>query len=331
MKLKKTNGDDITRKKIDIVEKLYQDELAKKADPSRAESFRIANINVIKDVADLQVSKLKISSLYSAPYNNEWNDFKKLNADKSYELNQSIIDGGLLTPIIVWKIDKSTIEELYENNEDPYGFIGDEYMILAGHSRTYAFVELYNATKDIKYTKIDAIVKENISYDEAKYIIKVTNFVNRELSPAEKRRNVSFMHRTLLKNKTKGMNIAKKIAEDSGSALRTVAYQIAISEKLIPEFITMYDDGVITQGSAIKLTNLTNSMQEWFYGEYKDKITDNVIKGLKPSYTKKEQLESLFNLKEYGESVSINIEIPKDLEKKFRTMASKWISKQTTK
>lgn len=327
MALKTSDGKVIKKQKIDVTQQLLQDEIAKKNDSDRRESFRIANQTVTSDVADLQVSKLPIASMYAAPYNEEWNDFKKLNADKAYELNQSIIDGGLLTPIIVWKMNKHMVKELYENNEDPYGFIGQEYMILAGHSRAYAFVQLYNATKDIKYTKIDAVVRENLTYDEARYIIKVTNFVNRELSAEEKRRNIKFMHDTLSKNKTKGMNIAKKIADDTGSKLRSVQYYISINEKLIPEFIQMHDSKKITQGNAIKLTRLTNAMQQWFFDKYNDSITNDILRGLKPSYTKKEQIESLFENQEVIEYTKVIVDIPKDKEKKFRKMVENWIAR----
>ena len=64
---------------------------------------------------------------------------------------------------------------------------------------------------------------------------------------------------------------------------------------------------------------------------FKDDITDNLLRGLKSSYDKKEQLESLFKTKNYGENTTVSIDVPKDLEKKFRTMASKWISKQISK
>lgn len=326
MALKTSDGKVIKKQKIDVAQQLLQDELAKKNDSDRRESFRIANQTVTNDVADLQVSKLPITAMYAAPYNEEWNDFKKLNADKAYELNQSIVDGGLLTPIIVWKIDKNMVKELYENNEDPYGFIGQDYMILAGHSRTYAFVQLYNATKDIQYTKIDAIVRESLTYDEARYIIKVTNFVNRELSVKEKRRNIKFMHDTLSKNKTKGMNIAKKIADDTGSALRTVQYQIEINEKLIPEFIQMYDEEKLTQGNILKLAKINKSLQEWMYETYKDKITNSVMKNFQKYFDRKELISTIFQ-EDVIEYVTISVDIPSNKEAQFRKMVKNWISR----
>lgn len=326
--------------------------MAKKYDPNKArqrQQKRASNVaesnfgdNVLgnltrefkipKVYADNSIYKIPVRELYAAPYCKDWNNFKKLSPDKAYELHQSIIDGGLLTPIIVWKIDKNVLQDIYKDNLDEYGFLGSEYMILSGHSRAYAFSVLHHYTKDDYFLKIDSIVRENLSYEEAQYIIKVTNFVTRELSRKEKRENIKFMHRVLEENKTKGMNVAKKIAEDTDSALRTVRYEMAISNKLIEPFIEMYDNEEITQGNAIKLTRLTPSMQKWLHNAHKDDITNDILKNLQKYHRTKEDIEKLFHPEEKSmEYVNITIEVPSIFEKKFRTMASKWVSKELKK
>lgn len=331
MALKQSNGKNIRKQKVNFVDSMMDTELKKKEDQSRKESFKIANQSVSMDVADYQISKLPISELYAAPFNNEWNDYSIGSPDKQYELDATVANEGVLTPIIVWKINKSKVENLYEDdNDNPYRFAGDKYMVLAGHRRTNSSLRVYEATQDEKYTKINAIIRENLTYEQAQYIIKVTNF-SRELSTAEKRRNANFLHRTLINQGLKGSEVAKKIAKDSDSKLRTVQYYIKINNNIIDEFGDMLDNGAITQSSAYKLSSLTKDLQKWFYDTHKDDITDNLLKRLQPSYDRKEQLESLFKAKEYGENVNVNIEVPKDLEKKFRTMASKWISKQISK
>lgn len=321
--LKRSDGKTIKKTKDeDIIKNLYADE-KKKQDSDRGE--KIMNAFDVLPNKDKQMTKVKVSDLYAAPSNKEWNSFPKLSPDKEYELHQSIVDGGLMTPIIVWEITKECVKDLYKDNVDEYDFSGSKYMIIAGHSRTNAFIKLYNETHEEQYLYIDAIVRKDLTQDAAKYIIKVTNYVNRELSTKEKRESMIFMHRTLNENKTKGMNVAKKIAKDSGSALRTVAYQIAISEKLISEFIEMYDNKIITQGNAVKLTRLTKNMQSWMYETYGEKINNNSLKKLQKSFHKKEQMENIFNDKndEY-EYVNINIEVPKKLENKFRKMVENW-------
>lgn len=317
---------------VENAEALKKEELERMDNKNKGITYKNMN-NILKEKAlDNTIAKISINSLYASPYSKEWNSFTKISPDKEFELDRSIVDVGLLSPIVVWKINKEEIKDIYkEDQNNPYMFIGNEYMILAGHSRGSSYQRLYNATNDERYLYIDAVIKEGISFSEAKYIIKITNFANRELNNKEKRESVNFMYRLLDDEGYKGHEIAKKIAEDSGKKLRTVQYYIKINNGIIEEFGDMLDNGNITQTSAYKLSGLTKDLQKWFYNTYKDDITDNLLRGLKPSYDKKEQLESLFKTKNYGENITVSIDVPKDLEKKFRTMASKWISKQISK
>lgn len=307
----------------ELVSKLLEGEIEKQ-NTDRGDRI-MATFNV-KQVQDRQLVKVSVADLYSAPMNDEWNSYPKLTPDKQYELHQSIVDGGLMTPIIVWEIDKETVAELFEGNIDEYGFVGNKYMILAGHSRANAFVSLYNETKNQEYLYIDAIVRKKLTKPEAQYIIKITNYVNRELSAKQKRRDMLFMHRALSENKTKGMNIAKKIAEDSGSALRTVQYQIAISEKLIPPFVDMYDSGKLSQTNVLKLTRINENLQQWMYDTYSEQITNDVMRNFQKYFDRKELIETLFIEKEI-EYTDITTKIPSHLEKKFRDMVKNWVKR----
>lgn len=313
-------------------EALKREEIERRDSGKKGITYKSMN-NILKEKAlDNTIAKISIESLYAAPYNKEWNSFAKISTDKEFELDRSIVDVGLLSPIVVWKINKEEIEHIYkEDQNNPYTFVGDEYMVLAGHSRGGSYQRLYEATNDERYLYIDAVIKEDISFSEAKYIIKITNFANRELSNKEKRESVNFMYRLLDNDGYRGHEIAKKIADDSGKKLRTVQYYIKINNGIIEEFGDMLDNEEITQTSAYKLSALTKDLQKWFYATYKDDITDNLLKGLKPSYDRKEQLKSLFKTKNYGENITVSIDVPKDLEKKFRVMASKWINKQINK
>lgn len=327
MALKTSNGQPVKKTKVDIVNNLYNEEVSKKNNNDRKDTIERAHEIVTREVAELQTTRLPISSLYAAPYNKEWNKYPKVSNEKAYEMNQSIVDSGLLTPIIVWKVNKSDIADLYQSNECPYGFIGENYMILAGHTRVYSHVQLFVATNDIKYTKIDAIIKENLTFEQAQYIIKVTNFINRENSAKSKREDVKWLYGTLRKNKTRGMNIAKKIADDTGSKLRTVQYYVSINKNLIPEFIQMFDDDLITQGNAVKLTSLTKTLQQYMFDAYGDKINNKTLKGLQKSYDRESQIDNMFSDKTYSEYVTITTEIPKELEKKFKKAIENWKSK----
>ena len=122
------------------------------------------------------VYNISLSTLESAPV--KWNFYSPLNDNKMEELLNSIVNNGLLVPIIVW--------EQVDNPTNP------KYMILSGHNRVKAYEILKEVTKSNKYDKINAIVKrkEEISEDEAREIIIDTNWVQRQLSTLEKSKSI---------------------------------------------------------------------------------------------------------------------------------------------
>lgn len=275
-----------------------------------------------------QIVSIPINELYSAPNNKEWDGFDKLSLDQEVELDESIYEKGQLEPITVWEIDKTleSIQLLYVDDIPKYDFNGTTYMILAGHSRTNSHKRLYEHTKEERFSKIQAIVRKDISFDTAQYIIKATNLLNRKLSAKDRREGTEYLYRKLNMAKTKGMNIAKKIAEDTGQSLRTVQYQISINEKLIPEFISMYDDGKISQTNILKLTSVNQQLQEWMYSEYKDKITNEVMKNFQKYFDRKELIRTLF-VEQDIVYTDITTKVPSHLEKKFRDMTKNWLKR----
>lgn len=318
----------------------YNPNKAKEKQQARAEAIAESNFgeNVLmnltrefevpKVASEDEMIKLDISNLYSAPNNKDWDGFDKLKPDEEATLIQAIYEHGQIEPIIVWEINKNEVIDEYKDDLSKYDFVGDRYMILAGHSRTNSFYKLYNETKDEKFSKIKAIIRKDISKDTAKYIIKATNLLKRDLSNKDRREGIEYLYRKLNTIKSKGMNIAKKIAEDSGLSLRTVQYQIAINEKLIQPFIEMYDGGKLSQTNTLKLTGINNSLQQWMYEKYSEQITNDVMKNFQKYFDRKELIETLFIEKEV-DYTNVNIEIPTHLDKKFREMARKWIKRNT--
>lgn len=280
----------------------------------------------IPKVSEETMVKIQIEDLYAAPNTKEWDNFDRLSADEEVSLMEAIYEHGQLEPIIVWEISKEEVLDFYEGDIPKYTFEGTDYMILAGHSRTNAFFKLYSETKEDRFLQIKAIVRKDISIDTAKYIIKATNLLKRGLSAKDKREGVEYLYRKLNTVKSRGMNIAKKIAEDTKMALRTVNYQIAINEKLIPEFISMYDNGELAQTHILKLTGLNKQLQKWMYDEYKDKITNDVMKNFQKYFDRKELIATLFIDKEI-DYIEITTKIPSHLEKKFREMVKNWVKR----
>lgn len=316
----------------------YNPNKAKEKQQARAETVATSNFgeNVLgnltrefeipKASSEYEMVKIDIHNLYSAPNNKEWDGFDKLKPDEEANLIQAIYEHGQIEPIIVWEINRDEILDEYTDDVPKYGFDGKQYMILAGHSRTNSFYKLYKETQEEQFKEIKAIIRKNITKDTAKYIIKVTNLLKRDLSNKDRREGIEYLYRKLNTVKTKGMNIAKKIAEDSGLSLRTVQYQISINEKLIQPFIEMYDGGKLSQTNVLKITGINNSLQQWMYDKYNEQITNDVMKNFQKYFDRKELIDTLFVDKEI-EYTNVNIEIPAHLDKKFREMARKWIKR----
>ena len=74
---------------------------------------------------DYKYETIEINRLEAAP--DEWNFFKQLSEKKGLDLAISIHTNGLLQPIIVRALDEK----------------GEQYQILAGHSRVRAYKLLY--------------------------------------------------------------------------------------------------------------------------------------------------------------------------------------------
>lgn len=329
MKLKRTDGSVVKKTKIsteEMAQNYVEQETAKRNDIKRKEEYgdivRAYNVEYSNNI----VKKISIKELYSAPNNKEWDGFDKLKPDEEANLIQAIYEHGQIEPIIVWEIDRDSMLDEYDGDIPKYEFLGKKYMVLAGHSRTNSFYKLYNETHEDKFLKIEAIVRKDISKDVAKYIIKVTNLLKRDLSNKDRREGIQYLYRKLNTVKSKGMNIAKKIAEDSGLSLRTVQYQIAINEKLIQPFIDMYDGGKLSQTNILKLTGVNDSLQQWMYDKYNEKITNDIMKNFQKYFDRKELIDTLFIEKEI-EYTDITTKIPSHLEKKFRDMVKNWVKR----
>ena len=64
---------------------------------------------------------IELNDLYSAP--SEWNFFKQLDDNQTYEMVESVEKEGLLNPILVWKVPRESIS-LLQKQADSYGFLG---------------------------------------------------------------------------------------------------------------------------------------------------------------------------------------------------------------
>lgn len=261
---------------------------------------KIKNITTGMDIFQLELDKLK-----AAP--NEWNFYTPLNDNKMSELIESIIDNGLLNPIIVWEQDH-------------------DYMILSGHNRVKAYSMIYEQTGNEKYKKIYAYIKKKneINQDEARTIIIDTNFVQRQLSTAEKTKSIVIKYNQLGRKKRNsgGETTAGIIAKQYNLKERQI-YNYYKLNNLIPGFMERIDNGTLSIKCGLKLAAIDPALQKNIYNNYNDVIDNNKIKNLNINADKEEIIAQLKN--STNEFVNITVKIPVHLQDEFKIYLDKWL------
>ena len=261
---------------------------------------KIKNITTGMDIFKLELDKLK-----AAP--SEWNFYTPLSDNKMSELIESIIDNGLLNPIIVWETD-------------------NDYMILSGHNRVRAYTMLYEQTRDEKYKKIYAYIKKKneITEDEARTIIIDTNFVQRQLSTAEKTKSIVIKYNQLgRKKRNSGGETTAQIISKQYNLKERQIYNYYKLNNLIPEFMERIDNGTLSIKSGLKIATIDPALQKNIYDNYNEIIDNNKIKNLNIKLDEEEiiaQLKSSTN-----EFVNVTVKIPIALEDEFKIYIDTWL------
>ena len=133
-------------------------------------------------------TEIELSQL--VPFSNH--PFRLYEGDRLDDMVQSIKDHGVITPLIVRKLED------------------DKYQILSGHNRA-------NAAKMANLIKVPIVIKEELTDEEAMLIVTETNLIQRsfsELSHSEKARILTERHNAI-KEQGKGINVDKKISPES--------------------------------------------------------------------------------------------------------------------
>lgn len=202
-----------------------------------SQSTQIVNIPIIKLI----------------PYDNQ--PFKLYNEKQLKELANDIKVNGLLSPIVVRKLDTGM------------------YQILAGHNRVNAFM-LNNENV------IPAIVKQ-VSDAEADLILVQSNLQQRqELSNSEKAKAYRLRNEALKKvgKRQRGNHRSlEQLAEDEKESSRTIARYIK-STHLVKDLMERFDNNEFSLGVAEQLASLDEKNQlivDTFLEEHPQKISTN--------------------------------------------------------
>lgn len=254
----------------------------------------------------MDIIAIDIDKLVDAP--KDWNFYGDLPIDKMEELVDSIRANGLLVPLIVWEQEDGT------------------YMILSGHNRKNAIVQLleeYKTYFPVKFEeekmfyitnekikpvfnlnfiatlvdtkRIHCFVKKinEISEEGARDIIVDTNWVQRILTTMQKANSIIYKY-TSIGRKQKAKNgegknegIRDIIAAQYKLKGRQVSNYLRLNY-LIPEFQEQLQLNNLSIKAGVVLSQFPQDMQNWIYNKYGETLCNKNILHLKKEMTKLE-------------------------------------------
>ncbi len=192
--------------------------------------------------------------------------FRVLDDDKMRELEESILNSGVLNPVIVRPDDD------------------DGYEMISGHRRLFA-------AKAVGLNTIPAFVRP-MTDDEATIVMVDSNIQREELLPSEKAfaykmRYEAMKHQgsrsDLASSQNETKSSVKSTSYQNGTKLRTdeeLAKQLGESKnqvyryirltELIPELLEMTDQGRVPLLTAVDISYLDEKLQKWVYEYIKE-------------------------------------------------------------
>ena len=256
--------------------------------------------------------------------------FRLYEGERLEDMVQSIRDHGVLNPVIVRKAARG-------------------YEMLAGHNRT-------NAAKIAGLTEVPAIVKTDLSDEDAYVYVIETNLLQRsfaELLPSEKaavlvaryekissqgkrndiRQEIEALEKTCghdvhkSRQRTCGHDVHKLqksrdgLGEEYGMTGRNIARYMRL-DRLIPEFKDAVDKGTLAMVAAVDLSYLNVKMQKMI-----QQVAEAEGKRLKPKQAvelrkmgkeiTKEAVEGVLACKEKKKPQSVSVKLPVELYEKY--------------
>ena len=244
--------------------------------------------------------------------------FRLYEGERLEDMVQSIREHGVLNPVIVRKAARG-------------------YEMLAGHNRT-------NAAKIAGLTEVPAIVKTDLSDEDAYVYVIETNLLQRsfaELLPSEKaavlvarcekissqgkrndiRQEIEALEETCGHDVHKSQKSRDGLGEEYGMTGRNIARYMRL-DRLISEFKDAVDKGTLAMVAAVDLSYLNVKMQKMI-----QQVAEAEGKKLKPKQAvelrkmgkeiTKEAVESVLACKEKKKLQSVSVKLPVELYEKY--------------
>ena len=244
--------------------------------------------------------------------------FRPYEGERLEDMVQSIREHGVLNPVIVRKAARG-------------------YEMLAGHNRT-------NAAKIAGLTEVPAIVKTDLSDEDAYVYVIETNLLQRsfaELLPSEKaavlvaryekissqgkrndiRQEIEALEETCGHDVHKSQKSRDGLGEEYGMTGRNIARYMRL-DRLILEFKDAVDKGTLAMVAAVDLSYLNVKMQKLI-----QQVAEAEGKKLKPKQAvelrrmgkeiTKEGIESVLAGKEQKKPQNVSVKLPMELYEKY--------------
>ncbi|MDO5095165.1 MAG: ParB N-terminal domain-containing protein [Peptostreptococcaceae bacterium] len=250
---------------------------------------------------DDKIVRIDIDQLTHAP--SEWNFYPELSEDEFEKLVLSILEHGLLHPVVIRRIDNKNIILSGHNRVRAYRAIAKDIENLSKGENGRFLLEPSDELKLTDFQQIMCVVKEDISDDEAREIIIDANYIQRQLSPKLITRSVIEKYRIIQDKR-------KKSADAQYKSLKTreiVAKDFKLSgrhidrykrlEKLDDAFLELFYQGKISLELASKIAGLKSRVQEHIVQHYMSalsKYPSKIAQELKSSLTMKD-IDEIFS------------------------------------
>ena len=252
---------------------------------------------------------VKITLDKLVPAKDNWNFFPEPDKETAILIAKSIYRQGQLAPAIVWK------------QED------GNYMILGGHTRAAIISQLHEIfPEDDRFNTMLCHVYElgQLNEAEARQVILLNNLTQRaQEQPSLLTKSIVSMIELEKSIRKKKVGVTtERIAEIVGKKFnisRGKINRIYSLRCLLPEFMSLYDSGELSEKQAYALSGMSKDTQRFLYenNQYKN-LSSMQIKALKKSNDCSEMMDILTMPKEFsfsGAKVIIKRELPADCKK----------------
>ncbi len=201
--------------------------------------------NTFDEILLDQANKQKKEGIINIPieklHSFENHPFKILDDEKMDELVESILENGILSPVVV--------RPIY-----------DGFELISGHRRTHA-------AKKAGLTSIPAVIRE-LSDEEATILMVDANIQREFQYPSERAKSLKMKMDALAKLRAQkgalGNHSRELIGKDTNMSGRTVQRYVALNA-LIPDILELLDEKKIVMSVALEMCSLREDVQDWIY------------------------------------------------------------------